>query len=65
MPVNNPPNTTDPLWIGNDRREVDQLALEVYGPLARSLGYMVRVRPTHKTGGVFGIFLVDRDSSEG
>lgn len=53
--MTNPPNTRDPLRILETRQEADELALEVYGPSARSLGYRVTVKPFARA---FGIFLV-------
>lgn len=60
--MSNRPNTTDPLWIDDSRSDADRLALTVYGPLAKTLGYAVTVRPL---AGAFGIYLVDRDLTEG
>lgn len=57
--MSNRPNTTDPLWIDDSRTDATRLALEVYGPLAKTLGYAVTVKPT---AGAFGIYLVDRES---
>jgi hypothetical protein len=58
--MDNRPNTTDPLWIDDERSNAHKLALEVYGPLAKTLGYAVTVRPI---AGAFGIFLVDAAAS--
>lgn len=57
--MSNRPNTTDPLWIDDNRSDADRLALELYGPLAKTLGYAVTVRPI---AGAYGIYLVDRES---
>lgn len=51
------PNTRDPLAVYDDEKRAHLMALEIYGPLARSLGYSVSVRRTHR--GTHGIFLVD------
>jgi hypothetical protein len=53
--VSEAPNTRDPLAVVDERNEADRLALEVYGPAAKSLGYRVRVQGI---AGSFGIFLV-------
>lgn len=50
------PNFRDPLVICEDRTQADRLALEVYGPAAKSLGWSVTVRPL---AGDYGIYLVD------
>lgn len=50
------PNTRDPLVIVDERPQADRLALEVYGPAAKTLGYSVTVRPL---AGAYAVYLVD------
>lgn len=54
------PNFRDPLAVCEDRQQADRLALNVYGPAAKSLGWTVTVRPY---AGEYAIFLVDNKAA--